>query len=73
MSSVTDTQALEAQLYMQAARRAAGHPRARRRRTRVWDDDGKEYLDFVAGISTNTFGHADPELAAGDQRSRRTR
>ena len=31
--------------------------------TRVWDGDGKEYLDFVAGISTNTFGHADPGLA----------
>jgi predicted acetylornithine/succinylornithine family transaminase len=25
---------------------------------RVWDADGKEYLDFVAGIATLAFGHA---------------
>lgn len=25
---------------------------------RVWDSDGKEYLDFVAGIATCTLGHA---------------
>ena len=57
-----DTQALEAQLYMQAARRLPV-TLVRGEGTRVWDSDGKEYLDFVAGISTNTFGHADPELA----------
>ncbi len=27
---------------------------------RVWDTDGKEYLDFVAGIATCTLGHAHP-------------
>ncbi|MEB3233446.1 MAG: aspartate aminotransferase family protein [Leptolyngbyaceae bacterium] len=27
---------------------------------RVWDIDGKEYLDFVAGIATCTLGHAHP-------------
>ncbi len=57
-----DTQALEAQLYMQAARRLPV-TLVRGEGTRVWDSDGKEYLDFVAGISTNTFGHADPGLA----------
>ncbi|MQC18117.1 MAG: acetylornithine transaminase [Chloroflexi bacterium] len=31
--------------------------------TRVWDDNGKEYLDFVAGIATDTLGHAHPGLA----------
>ena len=25
---------------------------------RVWDTEGKEYLDFVAGIATFTLGHA---------------
>ena len=54
-------QALEAQLYMQAARRLPV-TLVRGEGTRVWDIDGKEYLDFVAGISTNIFGHADPGL-----------
>jgi len=30
---------------------------------RVWDDAGREYLDFVSGIAVNTLGHAHPELA----------
>lgn len=29
---------------------------------RVWDTQGKEYLDFVAGIATCTLGHAHPVL-----------
>ena len=28
----------------------------------VWDTQGKEYLDFVAGIATCTLGHAHPSL-----------
>lgn len=28
----------------------------------VWDTQGKEYLDFVAGIATCTLGHAHPVL-----------
>ena len=28
----------------------------------VWDTQGKEYLDFVAGIATCTLGHAHPAL-----------
>ena len=56
-----DIQALEAELYMQAARRLPV-TLVRGEGTRVWDIDGKEYLDFVAGISTNAFGHADPGL-----------
>lgn len=31
---------------------------------RVWDSDGQEYLDFVAGIATCTLGHAHPALVA---------
>jgi len=27
---------------------------------RVWDEEGREYLDFVAGIATCTLGHAHP-------------
>jgi len=29
---------------------------------RVWDMDGNEYLDFVAGIATCTLGHAHPAM-----------
>lgn len=29
---------------------------------RVWDVDGKQYLDFLAGIAVNSLGHAHPAL-----------
>ncbi|MCX6934738.1 MAG: acetylornithine transaminase, partial [Verrucomicrobia bacterium] len=31
--------------------------------SRVWDADGKEYLDFGSGIAVNCLGHANPRLA----------
>ena len=31
---------------------------------RVWDDAGREYLDFVAGLAVCNLGHAHPEVAA---------
>ena len=31
--------------------------------SRVWDADGKEYLDFGSGIAVNCLGHAHPRLA----------
>lgn len=36
---------------------------------RVWDDHGKVYLDFIAGIAVNTLGHAYPAMtqALGEQ------
>ncbi len=30
---------------------------------RVWDDKGKEYLDFVGGLAVDSIGHAHPVLA----------
>lgn len=30
----------------------------------VWDADGKKYLDFVAGISTNNLGHCHPKIVS---------
>ena len=30
--------------------------------TRLWDTDGKEYVDFVAGIATCNLGHCHPEV-----------
>src|SRR5688572_16513372 len=29
---------------------------------RVWDTDGREYLDALGGIAVNTLGHAHPKL-----------
>jgi acetylornithine aminotransferase len=34
---------------------------------RVWDDQGREYLDALAGIAVNTLGHAHPALVAALQ------
>lgn len=31
---------------------------------RVWDADGKEYLDFVSGIAVNNVGHRHPRILA---------
>ncbi len=28
----------------------------------VWDNEGREYLDFVAGIAVNSIGHCHPKL-----------
>jgi acetylornithine/N-succinyldiaminopimelate aminotransferase len=30
----------------------------------VWDKDGVRYLDFIAGIATNSLGHCHPKLVA---------
>lgn len=30
--------------------------------TRVWDDEGRSYLDFIAGIAVDALGHAHPGL-----------
>src|SRR5262249_61732543 len=29
---------------------------------RVWDTDGKEYLDFVGGIAVDAMGHSHPKI-----------
>jgi acetylornithine/N-succinyldiaminopimelate aminotransferase len=34
------------------------------RGSRVWDTDGREYLDALGGIAVNTLGHAHPVLVA---------
>ena len=31
-------------------------------KARVWDSEGKEYLDFVAGIAVNSVGHCHPTV-----------
>ena len=39
--------------------------------SRVWDEDGKEYLDFGGGIAVSTLGHAHPRLVEALDRQAR--
>jgi acetylornithine/N-succinyldiaminopimelate aminotransferase len=32
--------------------------------SRMWDQDGREYIDFAGGIAVNALGHAHPRLIA---------
>jgi acetylornithine/N-succinyldiaminopimelate aminotransferase len=40
--------------------------------SRVWDSEGKEYLDFVAGIAVNNVGHCHPAVARAIARQAET-
>src|SRR5437763_9659274 len=33
----------------------------------VWDDKGKRYLDFIAGLAVSSTGHAHPKVVAAIQ------
>ncbi|MBN2839493.1 MAG: acetylornithine/succinylornithine family transaminase [Coriobacteriia bacterium] len=44
----------------------------RGRGMRLYDDDGREYLDFVSGIGVVNLGHAHPAVAAAVDRQMRT-
>jgi len=58
---VTDWQAVEQRLYMRTyGRRPVTLVRGDG--VYVWDDQGKEYLDFVAGVAVNALGHCHPAL-----------
>ena len=42
----------------------------------VWDQEGKQYLDFTSGIAVSSLGHANPvlvELVHGDMAESRHR
>ena len=58
MSELVDR---ERQVYMQVARRQP-LVLVRGEGTRVWDEDGTEYLDFTAGWAVDTLGHCPPVL-----------
>ena len=46
---------------------------ARAEGTRVWDVDGKEYLDFTSGIGVLNTGHRHPRVVRAVQRAARSR
>lgn len=43
-------------------------PLVRGEGSRLWDADGKEYIDFVGGIAVNALGHAHPAVVAAVSR-----
>ena len=52
-------QELEAKYYMQTVKRTP-ITLVRGQGARVWDEDGREYLDFVAGWAVDCLGHCPP-------------
>ncbi len=60
--SLTDRwQELEHQLLMQVTKRLPV-TLVRGRGARVWDVQGREYLDFVSGVAVNSLGHCHPVM-----------
>ena len=53
---------VESQYYMFCVRRQP-IVLVRGEGTRVWDDSGKEYLDFISGWAVVNIGHANPVIA----------
>jgi len=52
---------LESQVYMPVAKRTPV-VLVRGQGCRVWDDEGKSYLDLVGGWAVNTLGHSSPVI-----------
>ena len=62
----TDWIALEKQYYAQTVRRQPV-VLVRGQGTHVWDADGKEYLDFIAGWAVTNLGHCHPAIVEAIQ------
>lgn len=58
---MSNWQELEAKYYMQVVARTP-LTLVRGRGARVWDDNGREYLDFVGGWAVNSLGHCHPAV-----------
>jgi predicted acetylornithine/succinylornithine family transaminase len=61
--SLTDLQALDERYLMRTYRRAPVEF-VRGEGALLWDAEGKEYLDFLAGISVCSVGHCNPDVVA---------
>ncbi|HEY6772301.1 MAG TPA: acetylornithine transaminase [Solirubrobacterales bacterium] len=61
MKSLAELQELEARWVMQTYARAPVQL-VRGEGARVWDSEGKQYLDFLAGISVCSVGHCHPAV-----------
>jgi len=58
---MTDWPVLESQYFMHVVERLP-LTIVRGKGARVWDEDGKEYLDFVGGWAVNSLGHCHPAV-----------
>ena len=58
----TDWKEIESKYYLQVVRRQP-IVLVRGEGTKVWDDTGKEYLDFTSGWAVNAIGHSNPVIA----------
>ena len=61
--NLTDLQALEERYLMRTYKRAPVEF-VRGEGTLLWDSEGKEYLDFLTGISVCSVGHCNPAVVA---------
>ncbi|MEE8413691.1 MAG: aspartate aminotransferase family protein [Dehalococcoidales bacterium] len=59
---MTNWQELDSKYYMQTIVRIPV-TLVKGEGVRVWDDTGKEYLDFVGGLAVNCLGHCHPVVA----------
>ena len=71
MTDKTDLKARESQAIIQTYARQ-DVVLVRGSKARVWDSEGKEYLDFVAGIAVNNVGHCHPAVAQAVARQAET-
>ncbi len=69
--SQTNWPELEAHLYLETFRRIP-LTIVRGEGMRVWDTDGRVYLDFVGGWAVNSLGHCHPVLVEAIERQART-
>ena len=68
---MTPWQEIESKVYMQTVRRQPVTI-VRGQGTRVWDENGKEYLDFTAGWAVNNLGHCHPVVVQAVQEQAET-
>jgi acetylornithine/N-succinyldiaminopimelate aminotransferase len=68
---MTDWQELDKKYYMQTIVRVPV-TLVRGKGVRVWDDKGKEYLDFVGGLAVNCLGHCHPVVTKAIEKQART-
>lgn len=68
---MTNWPELESKYYMQTIVRVPV-TLVRGKGARVWDDKGKEYLDFVCGLAVNCLGHCHPVIVEAVAEQSRT-
>jgi acetylornithine/N-succinyldiaminopimelate aminotransferase len=66
-----DWQELEKKLFLQTIKRAPV-TLVRGKGARVWDDQGREYLDFYSGWATTSLGHCHPVLVKALEKQAKT-